>query len=402
VDGPGKSIESVALLLIGILAVLPLSGERACAQFLSHDHPVSAGEIKIGMSNAQTGRIGLLGIEIRQGCEACFAKVNSEGGIAGRRLVLVDYDDRYEPVETVSNAERLIDRDKVFALLDFLGTPTCRAILPMVNEANIVLIGPITGAAIFRQPLQRLIFNTRASYAEEAETLVAHLVTDLGCKRIALFRQDDSFGDAGRVAVTEALRRRGLVLTGEGVYVRNSVKASEALYHISKAKPDAVILFGSYKPCADLIRGAKQMGMKSTVFCNVSVVGTEPLIKYLAEDGDGVIISQVVPSPYDVSLPLVHDYQADMRFIGLTDFTYMGLEGYMNSVVLVAGLRKAAQNLTEDSLIDSLEHLTIDFPSFAIHFSPETRQGTHQVFLTKVDHGRAKPIEKLDPADFAK
>jgi branched-chain amino acid transport system substrate-binding protein len=397
-----KSFRSVSLRLIGVLAVLTVAGERADAQFLSRDHPLSGGEIKIGMSNAQTGRIGLLGIEVRRGCEAYFTRVNKEGGVAGRRLVLVDYDDHYEPVETVSNAETLIDRDKVFALLDFLGTPTCRAIIPMVNEANIVLVGPISGAAIFRQPMQRLIFNTRASYGEEAETLVSHLLTDLGCKRIALFRQDDSFGDAGRVAVVEALRRRGMVLVGEGEYVRNSVKASDALYHIAKAKPDAVILFGSYKPCADLIRGAKQIGLKNTVFCNVSIVGTEPLIKYLAEDGDGVIISQVVPSPYNDSSPLVHEYQADMRYIGITDFTYMSLEGYLNSLVLVDGLRRAGQALTEDSLVDALEHLTLDFLSFGIHFSPETRQGSHQVFLTKIDHGRAKPIEKLNPADFAR
>ncbi len=401
-DGPGKSFGRDAFVLIGVLAVLLLSNGRAAAQFLSHDHPLSDREIKIGMSNAQTGRIGVLGIQIRQGCQAYFARINQQGGVAGRRLVLVDYDDRYEPVETVSNAERLIDQDKVFALLDFLGTPTCRAILPMVNEANIVLVGPISGAAILRQPMQRLIFNTRASYGEEVEALVGHLVGDLGCKRIALFRQDDSFGDAGRAAVIEALRRRGLVLEGEGVYVRNSVKAPEALYHISKAKPDAVILFGSYKPCADLIRGAKESGMKSTVFCNVSEVGTEPLIRYLAEDGDGVIISQVVPSPYDDGLPLVHDYQADMRLVGLSDFSYMGLEGYLNGVVLVDALQRAAQNLTEDSLVDSLEHVAIDFRSFTVHFSPETRQGTHKVFLTKVDHGRAVPIKKLDPADYAK
>jgi branched-chain amino acid transport system substrate-binding protein len=390
VDGPPKSFGPAALLLIAVLAVLPLPGQRAFGQFLSHDHPLADGEIKIGMSNAQTGRIGVLGIQIRQGCSAYFTRINKAGGVAGRRLVLVDYDDRYEPVETVGNTERLIDQDKVFALVDFLGTPTCRA------------IGPISGAAILRQPMQRLIFNTRASYGEEAETLVGHLVTDLGCKNIALFRQDDSFGDAGRVAVTEALRRRGLMLVGEGVYVRNSVKAPDALYHISKAKPDAVILFGSYKPCADLIREAKESGMRSTVFCNVSFVGTEPLIKYLADDGDGVIISQVVPSPYDDSLPLVHDYQEDMRFIGLTDFSYMGLEGYLNSVVLVDGLRRAGRDLTEDSLIDSLEHLTIDFRSLAIHFAPDTRQGTHKVYLTKVDHGRAIPIKKLEPADYAK
>jgi branched-chain amino acid transport system substrate-binding protein len=403
VDGPDKSsFGSPVLLLIGVLAVLPLSGERADAQFLSQGHTLSSGEIKIGMSNAETGRIGSLGVEIRQGCQAYFARVNKEGGVAGRRLVLVSYDDHYEPVEAVSNAERLIDRDQVFALLDFLGTPTCRAVLPMVNEAKIVLIGPISGAGIFRQPMQRLIFNTRASYGEEAETLVAHLVADLRCKRIALFRQDDSFGDAGRVAVLEALRRRGMVLVGEGEYVRNSVSAPEALYHIAKTQPDAVILFGTYKPCADLIRGAKQSGLKNTVFCNVSAVGTEPLIKFLAEEGDGVIISQVLPSPYDDSLPLVHDYQADMRDIGLTDFSYMGLEGYVNSVVLVDGLRRAGQDLSEDSLIDSLEHLTINFQTFAIHFSPEIRQGTHQVFLTKVEHGRAVPIEKLDPVDFAR
>ena len=403
-DGPGKSIGfgSATLVLIGVLAIFPFSGERAFGQFLSHEHPVSPTEIKIGMSNAQTGRIGLLGVGIRQGCQAYFAKVNKDGGVAGRRLVLVDSDDHYEPVETVSNTERLIDQDKVFALLDYLGTPTCRAILPMVNEANIALVGPICGAAILRQPMQRLIFNTRASYGEEAETLVAHLVTDLGCKRIALFREDDSFGDAGRIAVNEALRRRGLGLVGEGVYVRNSVKASDALFHISKSKPDAVILFGSYKPCADLIRGAKQMGMKNTAYCNVSVVGTEPLIKYLAEDGEGVIISQVVPSPYDNSLPLVRDYQADMRFIGITDYSYMSLEGYVNSLVLVDGLRRAGPELTEDSFIDSLEHLSLDFGSFSIRFSSETRQGNHQVFLTKVDHGRAVPIQKLNPADFAK
>jgi len=107
------------LLLIGVLAVLPLASERAFAQFLSHDHPLSDGEIKIGMSNAQTGRIGVLGLQIRQGCMAYFTRVNQAGGVAGRRLVLVDYDDRYEPVETVSNTERLIDQDKVFALLNF-------------------------------------------------------------------------------------------------------------------------------------------------------------------------------------------------------------------------------------------------------------------------------------------
>lgn len=401
-DRQVKSLGFAALNLIRVLTVVALSCEGVNAQFLSHEHPVGPDEIKLGSSSAQTGRLGFQGAAIKQGSLACLARVNKEGGVFGRKLVLVDYDDRYEPIEAVSNTERLIDRDKVFALINFLGTPTCRSVLPMLNEAHIVLLGPISGAGFLRQPMQPLVFNTRASYEEEAEMLIGHLVSDLGCKRIALFRQDDSYGDAGKMAVLDALRRRGLQLVGEGDYVRNSVRAPDALYHIAKTKPDAVILFGTYKPCADFIRGAKQTGMKNTVFCNVSFVGTEPLIKYLAEDGDGVVVSQVVPSPFDDSLPLVHDYQTDMRAIGAAEFSYMSLEAYVNCSVMVTALRQAGPNLSEDALIQSLENLNIDFRTFAIRFTPDTRQGTHQVFLTKIDHGRAVPIEKLDPADFGR
>jgi branched-chain amino acid transport system substrate-binding protein len=401
VDGGLKSIN-FTLIVVGILAVFIMSSERTDAQFLSHVHVVDGNEIKLGMSNAQTGRLGFLGSAAKRGCLACFARVNREGGISGHKVVLVDYDDRYEPIETVSNTERLIDRDKVFALLNFLGTSTSRAILPMVSESNIVLLGPMSGAGIFRQPIQPFVFNTRASYEEEAEMLVSHLITDLGVKRIALFRQDDGYGDAGHAAVVEALRRRGLQLVGEGGYVRNSVRAQDALYHIAKTRPDAVILFGTYKPCADFIRGAKQLGLKNTVFCNVSSVGTEPLAKYLGEAGEAVIISQVVPSPYDDSLPLVHDYQTDMQAIGSNEFTYMSLEGYLNGLVMITALKTAGPELTEAKLVHSLETLDIDFKAFGIHFHPNSRQGNHQVFLTKIEQSRAVPIQKLNPADYTR
>jgi branched-chain amino acid transport system substrate-binding protein len=395
VDGSLKSPAYPALLVIGVLAAFATFGARAEAQFLAHEHPVSADEIKIGMSVPETGRAGAIGMDIRQGCEAYFAKVNRDGGVAGRRLTLVDYDDRYEPVETVSNVECLIDRDKVFALLGFYGSSTCGAILPMINDANIVMVGPISGSPSLRQPMQRLIFNLYATYTGEAESLVDHLVTDLGCKSIALFRQNDSDGEAARAAVLEALRRHGLMLAADGVYVRNSVTASDVVDYIAKVEPDAVIMFGSYKPCADFVHRVKQSGLKRAVFCTVSTVGTEPLIKYLGTDAEGLVISQVVPSPYDDSSPFIRVYQSDMRAAGFTDFTYMSLEGYMSSLALVAGLRAAGPVLTENSLVAALEHLSIDVKGFPIRFSLESRQGNDQIFLTQVDHGRALPVEKL-------
>ena len=379
-----------------------MSSEPAEGQFLSRVHGVDANQIRLGMSHAETGRLGFLGSAAKRGCQASFARANAEGGISGRKVVLIDYDDRNEPIEAVSNAERLIDRDNVFALLNFLGTPTSRAVLPMVSESNIVLLGPLSGAEVFRRPIQTYVFNTRASYAEEVEVLVSHLITDLGVRKIALFRQDDSYGDAGHAAVSDALQRRGLQLVGEGGYVRNSVRAQDALYHIAKTRPEAVILFGTYKPCADFIHGAKLLGLKNTVFCNVSSVGTEPLASYLGEAGEGVIISQVVPSPYDASLPLVRDYQRDMEATGSTEFTYIGLEAYLNGLVMLTALRAAGRDLTEEKLIQSLENLDLDFQAFRIRFGPNIRQENHQVFLTKIERGKAVPIQKLNVADYTR
>ena len=395
------SIDFAARVLVAILAVF-MSSEAAEAQFLSRVHPVEGDEIKLGMSYAETGRLGFLGRAAKRGTQACFVRANAEGGISGRKVLLIAYDDHNEPIETVSNTERLIDRDNVFALLNFLGTPTSRAVLPMVSESNIVLLGPLSGADVFRHPIQTCIFNTRASYEEEVEVLVSHLIADLGIRKIALFRQDDSYGDAGHAAVADALQRRGLQLIGEGGYVRNSVRALDALYHIAKTKPEAVLLFGTYKPCADFIRGAKLLGLKNTVFCNVSSVGTEPLANYLGEAGKGVIISQVVPSPYDASLPLVHDYQRDMQAIGSTEFTYTGLEAYLNGLVMLAALRAVGPELTQEGLIQSLENLDMDFQVFRIRFGPNIRQANHHVFLTKIEQGKAVPIQKLNPADYSR
>jgi ABC-type branched-subunit amino acid transport system substrate-binding protein len=401
VDERLKSIDFATLLLVAILAV-SVSSEPAEGQFLSRAHGIDGNQIRLGMSFAETGRLGFLGSAAKRGCQACFARANAEGGISGRKVVLIDYDDRNEPIEAVNNAERLIDRDNVFALLNFLGTPTSRAVLPMVSESNIVLLGPLSGAEVFRRPIQTYVFNTRASYAEEAEELVSHLITDLGVRKIALFRQDDSYGDAGHAAVSDALQRRGLQLVGEGGYVRNSVRAQDALYHLAKTRPDAVILFGTYKPCADFIRGAKMLGLKNTVFCNVSSVGTEPLASYLGEAGEGVIISQVVPSPYDASLPLVRDYQRDMQATGSTEFTYIGLEAYLNGLVMLTALRAVGRDLTEEKLIQSLENLDMDFQAFRIRFGPNIRQANHQVFLTKIEQGKAVPIQKLKVADYTR
>lgn len=384
---------AVAVLLASALP----TARGADATYLTQNRPVEGAELKIGLSNAQSGRAGALGSEVRRGCEALFNKVNAAGGIHGRQLRLIAYDDRYEPLPCMVNTERLINEDKVFALCNYVGTPTSRAAQPMVDEARIPLVGLLTGAASLRDPVDPYVFNVRASYGEETEALVARLTTDRKLARIAVFVQDDAYGQAVRAGVETALRKRGLTLRGVGTYTRNTVEIDAGLDALVAAGPEAIIMGGTYQPCAALVRAATARRF-APVFASVSFVGTEGFIESAGPAAEGVIISQVLPSPEDAQLPLVAEYQAAMRAAGPGErFTYASLEGYVNAAVLAAGLRAAGPQPDAGKLIAALEGLDEDLGGVHCVFSPTSRQGLKEVHFTRVVNGYPKPVKDLAP-----
>ena len=175
---------------------------------------VTPDEILFGQTAAFEGPSAQLGEEMRNGVLAAFEEVNRNGGVAGRKLRLISYDDGYQPAKAIANVNRLIGHDKVFALVGCVGTPTSKAIAPIAAAEEVPLIGPFTGAGFLREASAKNIVNIRASYAEETEAWVEHLTKDLGITRIAAFYQDDSFGRAGLDGVKAALEKRGLKLAG--------------------------------------------------------------------------------------------------------------------------------------------------------------------------------------------
>ncbi len=345
------------------------------AQFLTRDRPLAKDEIRIGMSNGESGRFGAVGSALKLGAEAYFTRINRQGGVNGRKLKLVAYDDRYEPLNSVVNTERLINQDRVFALFGYVGTATCEMIQPMLREANIPLIGPIASDSERGDPAQSLIFVSRPTVQQQIETIVSHLTKDLGITRIGLFRQDDAFGDAGRDALEKVLGRRGLELTGEGVYVRNSVDIQSALDQLVPAKPEAVLLVGTYQPCASLVTAMRARGLTGVIFACLSSAGTENLLKLLGSGAEGMIIPEVVPSPENRSESLVREYQDDLRSIGSKDFTYAGLEGYLNARVLASALEKPGPELTEQRFLEALRSTDLTYDSIRIRFDRAPTQG---------------------------
>jgi ABC-type branched-subunit amino acid transport system substrate-binding protein len=347
---------------------------------------VTARSILLGQSAAFSGPAAQLGIHLNIGTKAYFDHVNTQGGVYGRKIELKTLDDRYEANLCADNTKKLIQEDKVFALVAYVGTPTTVAAMPIFTQAQVPLIGPFTGAEALRNPVNRYIFNVRASYYDETEQIVEQLVST-GNHKIAVFYQDDAYGQAGLKGVQIAMDKRGMKIAALGKVERNTVKVQDAVNSINAAHPDGVIMISAYTSIAEFVRQMKAAG-STTQFHNVSFVGSTALADALKDEGYGVAISQVVPFPWSPSVPIVKEYQEVMTKQGHTDFDFTSLEGYIVGKVVVEGLRRAGKDLTREKLVSALESMSnVDLGDFVVSFSPASHSGSKFVDLTMI--GRA-------------
>ncbi|HDQ39447.1 MAG TPA: hypothetical protein ENN39_00215, partial [Desulfonatronum sp.] len=295
------------------------------------------------------------------------------------------------PPRCVFNTQKLINEDKVFALFNYVGTPTSVKIIPIVEEAKIPLLGLFTGANALREPFKRYIINVRASYYQETGAMVKHFVEDLGIAKIAVFFQDDDYGFDGLAGTEIALQKYGLAPVATGSYVRGTLDVEDGLDKIIASQAQAVIMIGTYDSCAKFIRLAKSKGF-NPIFHNVSFVGSEELARRLGKEGDGVIITQVVPPPQErILLPAAEDYARllDKYFPQYTP-TFAGFEGFLNAKILIEGLRRVGKELAREDFISAIETLDIYFVGIGakVSFGPNDRQGLDQVYFSRIEDGK--------------
>jgi ABC-type branched-subunit amino acid transport system substrate-binding protein len=361
------------------LLALALASGAALAQ------GVTDSQVVLGQSVALSGPAQELGKDMQLGANLYFNEVNARGGVNGRRIVLKTLDDGYEPPRAAENTKKLIGVEKVFALFGYVGTPTAQASLPIFTEAKVPFVGAFTGAELLRSPFNRYIFNVRASYFDETEAIVQHL-TAMSVDKIAVFYQNDAYGMAGLTGVERALKKRNLQIAAKGTVERNTVDVAKSVAEIAKAQPQAVVMISAYKSCAAYIKEMRRAGSNPT-FWNVSFVGSKALAKELGPEGRGVQISQVVPFPWDSSIPVVKEYRALLdKAKGEPGFGT--LEGYVAAKVMVEGLRRAGKNLTRESFIKAMESLDpYDAGGFKVGYGPDNHNGSHFVDLTIISRG---------------
>nr|WP_255618003.1 ABC transporter substrate-binding protein [Synechococcus sp. MU1625] len=337
----------------------------------------------LGQSLPLSGPSAQLGLDYRRGALAWFKSVNREGGIHGRRIELVSLDDKYEPSQTLINTRQLLKRNDLLALFGYVGTPTTKVALPLIEAAEVPLVAPMTGASLLRRPELRMVFNMRTSYRREIAAMVDELVRDAH-HRIAIVYQDDAFGQDGLEGAMAALTSHGLKPVAVTTVQRNSAQVGDALDDLMAVNPNGVVLVSAYVSSAALATALRERGSSAQIM-NVSFVGTQALQRAMpVGEANGIGVAQVVPFPWNRWIPVVADYQRCLRLSdAASGFGFTSFEGYLAARMITEALARAGKNPTRQSLVQALESINdLDLGGFRIQMGRDDHNASDFVELT--------------------
>lgn len=364
-------------LLAGAIA-LPLA-HWGSSRALAQDAP-----IRIGQSTALTGPLGDLGSAMHQGAKAAFAGINAKGGVHGRSIELTTLDDAYEVPKALANVDKFLADTGNFALFNCMGTPMIEAMLPKVVESGVPFFAPFTGALLSRTKNARSVFNIRASYADEAEKLVQHLST-IGIQRIGIVYQNNSFGKEVFSAAEQSMGRLKLPAAVTVTVESNASDAGAAAAKLAGTDLEAIVIGLAGKPTLEFVKAFRALKRGVTLYA-LSVMGTPATVKALGADATGMAISQVVPLPSNVVMPVVRDFQTAWKASGATaEPSHLALEGYLNARVFAEALQRAGRNPTRAAFIDATWNLKKwDLGGFEVNASTPDRNASRFVELTLI------------------
>ncbi|KRC18398.1 hypothetical protein ASE31_27775 [Acidovorax sp. Root217] len=342
---------------------------------------VTDGEIVIGQSCQLSGPLAALTSEVRQGSALYFDHVNASGGVRGRKIRVVAIDDAYDPKKAAENTKKLIDEDKVLALFQYAGTPPALAALPIAEDRGVPFIAPFTGSDGLRQAGSRYVFNIKAGYAAELDATVKQLAS-VGIARIAAVYLNNPFGTGGLASVEKSVKNHKVELVAQAPLEVDGSKMADAVAVVAKAAPQAIIVISAGKPSVDFVDAYLAAGHRTT-FYMLSVISNAQLVKALGERARGIVVSQVVPSPWNQSMPISREFQTLAKAKGITEYTFSQMEGFISARFLVEALQRAGAKPTRAGLVQAMESMK------------SVNLGGYPVELSATQHSSGKFVDLL-------
>jgi branched-chain amino acid transport system substrate-binding protein len=375
-----KTLKNIALCLL--FAAAGLSDASAQAKGGAAPAP-----ILIGQSAGMTGGQADYSLEVKTGIEASFQAINKAGGVHGRPLKLVTLDDRGKKSEVVANTEKLVQDDRVLALIGYTSGAGVESVLPYIDSHRVPMLSPATGNMGIRASLHRNLFHTRAGYNEEMNRVVSQLALT-GIKRMAIVYLHD-VGPANPKAMHDALAAQRLAPVAAVSLDRNAEDFRPQIDILLKAEPEAVLFISNGPPITRIVREMRARGYGGQ-FATSSFSGMR-VIDDLKKDAPGLIMSQVLPSIARKHLKIIREYHRDLLDSAPEAVpNATSLEGYIAARVLIEGLLQSGRNPTGERLVEALEGLKrLDLGGYEISYSPTSHDGSRYVDIGVVSNERA-------------
>ncbi len=342
-------------------------------------------QIKVGMPSGLTGSVAAGVKENLDGARLYLDAINARGGVNGQKVELITVDDQFDPKKTVEVAKDLILKEKVIALFLNRGTPHTQALLPLLAEHKLPLVGPSTGAMALHEPVNPWVFNVRATYQREAAKAIEHLAS-IGITRIAVWQTDDSFGADSATGALKGFEKAQLKPLLQEKFAREKPDFSALAQQTTAQQAQAVMVIGSAGNTANAVKALRGAGSKAQVV-TLSNNASEGFIKLLGEHARGVIVAQVFPNERSVSSPLIKEATDLAKAKGLAGVSPAMMEGFAAAKVLVQGLRLAGANPTSEGLRNALEGMrNFDLGGgLVVSYSPRSHTGLDFADLSIVD-----------------
>ncbi|MDP2017597.1 ABC transporter substrate-binding protein [Hydrogenophaga sp.] len=384
-----------------VAALLALGSGAALAQVQG----VSKDEIVLGSIQDLSGPIAGFGKQVRLGMMLRVDEVNEQGGINGRKIKLLVEDSAYDPRRAVLAAQKLVNQDKIFAMVGHIGTAQNMAAMPVQFQKNVINFFPVTAAREMYEPFHKLKYSFAATYYDQMKIAVPKLVKEKGAKKVCTMYQDDEFGLEVKRGAEDGLKSIGMTLAEETSYKRGATDFASQMQKLQASGCDMVVLGTIIRETIGGIATAKRLGFNPT-FVGSSAAYTDLIHKLGGPAMNGLYATMTVQNPYtdSASQPIrfwANKYQTKFN----EDPTVFSVYGYSVIDGFLRAAGKAGNNLNTESFIKAMDTMTIPpdiFGSAEMTFGPQKRLGSNATRLSQLTDNRWKVVSEYMKIDAAK
>ena len=376
----------------------------ALAAFSAHAQKAQQGvtkdEIVIGSIQDLSGPIAGFGKQIRLGMMLRVDEVNEQGGVNGRKLKLLVEDSAYDPKKAVLAAQKLVNQDKIFAMVGHIGTATNNAAMPVQFEKNVINFYPITAAREMYEPFHRLKYAAGSSYYDQMRTTLPRMIREKGAKKVCTLYQDDDFGLDVLHGIEAGVKAAGLELVEKTSYKRGATDFSSQVARMKSAGCDMVALGTIIRETIGAIGEGRKTGFNPT-WVGTSAAYTDLIHKLGGKAMDGLYATHTVQHPYlDEAAQPIRFWATKYKTKFNEDPTTFSVYGYNAIDAFIRGAQKAGPNLTTDNFIKAMDSITIPADMFGapeLRFGPSKHWGSDLSRLSQIQDGKWKVV-----SDYAK